>query len=131
MSLNRGLERPLWEAGKIRPGLPWRSQDGGDARAVGSLPRRAADRSGTSPRERSVLQSTKLKGVGDLRSILTSDMEMQSLEFAQPVFSLALAQHFLAILPFLRFEMAMYILCHYMLEVCDLFLDFDFISDYS
>ena len=35
--------------------------------------------SGTSPRERSVLQSTKLKGVGDLKRVLTSDMEMQSL----------------------------------------------------
>jgi hypothetical protein len=37
-----------------------------------------------------VLQSTKLKGVGELKSILTSDMEMKSLEFAQLVFSLAL-----------------------------------------
>ena len=35
--------------------------------------------SGASPRETSVLQSTKLKGVGDLKSVLTSDMEMQSL----------------------------------------------------
>ena len=32
--------------------------------------------SGTSPRERSVLRSMKLKGVGDLKSALTSDMEM-------------------------------------------------------
>jgi hypothetical protein len=29
-----------------------------------------------------------LKGVGDLKSILTSDMEMQSLEFAQLLFGL-------------------------------------------
>jgi hypothetical protein len=29
-----------------------------------------------------VFQSTKLKGVGDLKSALTSDREMQSLEFA-------------------------------------------------
>jgi hypothetical protein len=42
--------------------------------------------SGTSQRKRSVLQSTKLKGVGDLKSIWTSDMEMQSLEFAQLIF---------------------------------------------
>ena len=35
-----------------------------------------------SPRERSVLQSTKLNGGGDVESIMTSDMEMQSLEFA-------------------------------------------------
>ena len=44
-----------------------------------------------------MLQSTKLNGVGDLKSILTSDMEMQSLEFAQLVFSLALVQDFLTI----------------------------------
>ena len=39
--------------------------------------------SGISPRERSMLQSTKVKGVRDLKNALTSsDMEMQSLEFA-------------------------------------------------
>lgn len=31
--------------------------------------------SGTSPRERSVLQPTKLKGVEDLKGTLTSDLE--------------------------------------------------------
>ena len=43
--------------------------------------------SGTSPRERSVLQSTKMKGVRDLKSVLTSNMEMQRSEFAELVFS--------------------------------------------
>jgi hypothetical protein len=33
------------------------------------------------PRQRSVLQSTKLR-VGDLRSVLTSDMEIYGSEFA-------------------------------------------------
>ena len=42
-------------------------------------------RCGPSPRERSMLWSTKLKGVGDLKSDLASDMEMQSLEFAKLV----------------------------------------------
>ena len=66
--------------------------------------------SGTSPRERSVLQSTKeVKGVGDLKSALTSDMEMQSLEFAQLVFGLALVQYFLSMLPSLCFGMVMYV----------------------
>ena len=37
----------------------------------------------TSPRERNVFQSTKLKGVGDLKSISTSDVEIQSLEFSK------------------------------------------------
>jgi hypothetical protein len=45
-----------------------------------------------------VLQSTKLKGVRDLKSPLTSDTEVQSLEFAQMVFSLALVQCLLTVL---------------------------------
>jgi hypothetical protein len=39
-----------------------------------------------------VLQSTKLKGVGDLKNALTLDMEMQNLEFALLAFGFALAQ---------------------------------------
>ena len=42
-----------------------------------------------SQRERSVLQSTKLKRIGNLKNILIPDMELQSLELAQLVFSLA------------------------------------------
>jgi hypothetical protein len=38
---------------------------------------------GTNQRERNVLQSTKLKGIGNLKGVSTSDMEMKSLEFAQ------------------------------------------------
>ena len=54
--------------------------------------------SGNSQREQSVLQSTKLK---ELKSASTSDMETQSLEFAQLVFSLPLVQRFLTyIFPF-------------------------------
>ena len=60
----------------------------------------------TSPREGGVLQS----------SALTSDMEMQNLEFAQMVSSLA----FLPMLPSLHFGMVMYVLRHYMVEVCGL-----------
>jgi hypothetical protein len=47
--------------------------------------------SGTSPGKRSLFKSTKIKkGVGNLKTTLTSDMEMQSLEFAQLVSCLAL-----------------------------------------
>ena len=52
----------------------------------------------TSPQEVSVLQSTKMKGVGKHKGALTSDMEMQSLEFAQMVFSLVSIQYFLTLL---------------------------------
>jgi hypothetical protein len=56
--------------------------------------------SGTSLREKeNVLQSTKMKRIGDLKNTLTSSMEMQSLESAQTVFSLALIKHFLSMLP--------------------------------
>ena len=66
-----------------------------------------------------------MKGVGDLKSTLTSDMEMQSLEFAQLVFGLALVQYFLTMM-FWNGN-----ICPVMLEVCDLLFDFDFIGDYS
>ncbi|EGW10137.1 hypothetical protein I79_024307 [Cricetulus griseus] len=72
--------------------------------------------------ERSVLQSMKLKGVGDLKSILTTDTEMQSLEFTQLIFGLSLIPYFLIMFPF---GMVMYILCHCILEVCDLLFHFD------
>ena len=54
--------------------------------------------SGTSPRKMSLLQSTKIKGVGDLKRALTSDTEIQSLDFAQLVFCLASVQYFLTMM---------------------------------
>lgn len=49
-----------------------------DARAVRYLLRKVVTREWNQPK-RKVLQSTKVTGVGDLKSILTSDMEMQNL----------------------------------------------------
>ena len=68
-----------------------------------------------------MLQSTKLEGVGDLKSALTSDMEKQSLECVLLVLGLAL---FTMLPPFLTFGIIMYSLCHCMLGVCDLLPDF-------
>ena len=76
-----------------------------------------------------MLQSTKLKGVGDLKSALTSDMKMQNLEFAQLTLGLALVQHFLTMLPFLHFGIVTYILCHCILEVHNSLYNFDFTED--
>lgn len=70
-SLRGGLEKPLHEAVKEKPGLPSRLRDVGNSEAMGHPLKTAANRGGTSPKERSVLQSTKLKGVGDLKSTLT------------------------------------------------------------
>lgn len=44
--LHGGPERPLYEAVKVKHGLPCRPQGDGDARVMGYLPRRAADRPG-------------------------------------------------------------------------------------
>jgi hypothetical protein len=55
-----------------------------------------------------------------------SDIDMQSLEFAWLGLGLALVQYLLTMLFFLPFGVAMCILCHCMLEVCDLHFDFDF-----
>ena len=67
-----------------------------------------------------MLQSTKLTGVGHLKSALTSDMEMQSLGFAQLVSGPALVQHSLTMLPFLHLGVVMDILCRGVGEECDL-----------
>lgn len=77
--MHGGPEKPLHDA--MRLTLPRRSQDFGDTKVLGYLSRRAAKRSGPSPRERSTLQSTQLREGGDLKRDLTSDMEMQRLEF--------------------------------------------------
>lgn len=45
-----------------------------------------------------MLQSTELKGDGELKNTLTLHMEMQSLEFCQLVLSLALVQDFFTML---------------------------------
>jgi hypothetical protein len=42
--LHGGLERPLCEIVKMKFRLPWSPQNFEDARAVGYLPRRAANR---------------------------------------------------------------------------------------
>ena len=64
--------------------LPWRSQDSQDARAVGYLLRKTANRN-YPRREKFAAGNKDEKGVGYLRTTLISDMEMQSLEYAQLV----------------------------------------------
>lgn len=78
VSLHGGLERPLCKAMKVKPGLPWRPQNVGDDRAVGYFQRRDSNR-GISPWERGVLQPTKMKGAGGLKS--TFDIKHGDTEF--------------------------------------------------
>lgn len=70
-----------------------------------------------------MLQPTKLEAVRDVKIALILDTWIQNLEFALLVFSLALVQYFLTML---LLGMVMYILNHYMMELCDLLFYFDF-----
>jgi hypothetical protein len=71
--------------------LPWRPQDVQDTRAVGYLLRKGANREWKQPRKKNFVAVNNDKGVGYLKTTLTSAMEMQSFEFAQLVSCLALA----------------------------------------
>lgn len=105
VSLHGGLERPLCKAMKVKPGLPWRPQNVGDDRAVGYFQRRDPNR-GISPWERGVLQPTKLKGAGGLKS--TFDIRRGDTEFG--VSQLFFGSVFLHYAPC---RIIMDILCHY------------------
>jgi len=61
-----------------------------------------------------------MKRVGDIDKTLTSDMEMKSLAFVHLDLGVCFSQYFLTTLPSLPFRVAMYILCHCMLELCNL-----------
>jgi hypothetical protein len=89
-----------------------------DARVVGYLPRKAANREWNQPKR-------KFVKVNKAERSWTSDMEMQSLEFSPLVFCLALIQYFLT----MKFWNGN--VYPVMLEVCGLLFDFDFIGDYS
>jgi hypothetical protein len=69
--------------------LPWRPQDVQDANALGYLLRKTTNREWNQHRRKFVAVNKDEK-VGDLKTALTSDMEMQSSGFAQLVSCLAL-----------------------------------------
>lgn len=97
--LHGGPEAPSCEAVKVKPGLCWRPQAVGSARVIGYLPRRAEDMAWDQPK-REVLQSMKLKGLGNLKSPLTSDTEMQNLVFVLLGFSPEIFPHYASVLSF-------------------------------
>ena len=71
--------------------LTWRAQDVKDASTLHYLLRKAANKKWNQPRRKKFVAVNKdEKGVGDMKTALTSAMEMQSLEFAQLVSYLAL-----------------------------------------
>jgi hypothetical protein len=71
--------------------LTWRPQVVKDARNVGYLLGTAANMEwNQSKRKKFVAVNKDEKGVGDLKTALTSDMTMQTLQFAQRVFCFSL-----------------------------------------
>jgi len=72
-----------------------------------------------------MLQSTEIKVVSDLKSALTLDIEMQSLDLAQMVSCFALVQYFLTM------KLWNGNIYPVMLEVCYLDSDSDFIQHCS
>ena len=72
-----------------------------------------------------MLKSANVNRVEDLKSVLISGIEIQNLEYAQIIFDLALVQYFLTVPLSLCLGMTIYILCHSMVEVCELLFDFD------
>ena len=99
----------------IKMTLPWIPLDNREvSEPQDTWLRKATNREQNQPKRLKFLESSKLKGVGDLQSALTSDMEMQGLDFAQLTFGHALVQYFLNMM----FQNSnVYPL---MLEVCDL-----------
>lgn len=83
----------------------------------------------TRSRERNMIQSTGMGGVGRVKIRLSHwvwNIELQDLQVALLVFSLAVAQHSLTMPPLLPFGMVIHSSCHCMLEVSVLLFDFDF-----
>lgn len=99
LSLHAGSKKLLLQAMRVKTRLFWRPQEIEDIRVRGYLLRKGAK---GSPRKKSVLQLTRLKGGGDLKRTLTSVMEMQSLQSVSLVFGRALVKYYLIMPPFLE-----------------------------
>lgn len=98
LSLKRGPERPLSESIKLEEQI-------GNSKMLempelGYLLKKAVEHV-WNQQKRNVLQSIKVKEVGELKNVLTSGIEKQNLRFALMAFSLALIQYLLTLLCFL------------------------------
>jgi len=115
--LHGNPERPLCEAIKVKPGFYWRPQAVGYDRVIGNLPKRAADKVWNQPKRKNMLQSTKLKGIGDLKSVLTLDMGHRVWNLPAG-FRFCFGSVFPHYAPFpIFFGMVLGILCHYVRSI--------------
>lgn len=99
----------------MKPGLCWRPQDNGDARAVVYLLRKAANRIWNQPKGKKSILVNKPERNWRYEELRHGVAE---LGVSLLVFGLALVWYFLSMLSFLQFRMIRYILCHCVLEVC-------------
>ena len=118
--LHGGLEKSLHEAVMVKLGLSWRVQDVEDARAVGHLLRRAANREWKQPKRKKCVAVNK--GERSWRPEESFHNRQEDVEFGvcPAGFRTCLTQYFLTVLPFLPFETVVYALCYCMLGVCGL-----------
>lgn len=78
------MERPLCQALKMKTGVPWRPQDVGDARALGCLPRRAADWAWNPPKRENCVVVNKAGADWSCEEpFAVGHGEMQSVAFAR------------------------------------------------
>ena len=68
------VERPLCEAVKLKPGLPWTIHDVRDSRVMGYLLRSAANRGWNQPKRKKCVAINKAEKELENWSVLTSDM---------------------------------------------------------
>lgn len=120
LSLHGRLERPLSEAVKVKPGFLWRPQYVRNSRALGYLPGRASNREWSQPKE----EKRNLKRW----RVFWHQAWRCRVQVSPDGFCLALIHYFFTMFPFSPFGMIMFILCHCMLEVCNLLFDFDFVG---
>ena len=73
-------------------------QDVEGARAVGHLLRKVANKDWNQPKRKKFIAFNKEERVGDLKSTLTSETEMLSLELVMLSFGLALVQYILTMM---------------------------------
>lgn len=56
VSLHRDSEKPLCDAVKVKPGLPWRPLDAGDDKVMGYLIMKAANREWNKPKRNKFIE---------------------------------------------------------------------------
>ena len=123
----RPSKEAMCEAVKLKPGLPWRTQDVRDARVVGYLPRRAANREWNQPKRKKCAAVSKAEL--SWRSEEHLDIRHGDAEFGvcPAGFQSCFVPVFPHCAPLATFWNVMYVLCHYMLGVCDLLFLFLFL----